>query len=96
MSREVERSGAEWSGEALRQHLVAGNICVSYAQRFGFVYRPPLLFRTRSLIDYGFADQGGMASDAKGGRLVFLHPYSEDRMNMTLYHGKMDSGGVVR
>ncbi|GMH64246.1 hypothetical protein TL16_g04075 [Triparma laevis f. inornata] len=40
-----------------------------------------------NLIDFAFADEGSIASDPASGTIVFLHPFSETRSNMTLYQG---------
>ncbi|GMI46137.1 hypothetical protein TrCOL_g5970 [Triparma columacea] len=76
-----------WDGELNRR-------LVSYSDDVGESWGDVMV--EESLIDYGFADQGGMASDGPGGRLAFVHPYSEERMNMTFYRGGMDEEGVVR
>lgn len=49
-----------------------------------------------NLIDYGFAVEGGMASDVDSGIILFSHPDAKTRRNMTLYRGKMNiSSGLV-
>ena len=50
-----------------------------------------------ALIDFGFADEGSVASDPKSNQVFFLHPHANDRSNLTLYYGHQDeaTGEVV-
>jgi hypothetical protein len=50
-------------------------------------------FGEDALIDYGFADEGSVASDVRNNVIVYVHPMAQDRSNLTLYKGRVDKPG---
>ena len=47
------------------------------------------------LIDWGGAVQGSVASDPSSGVIVYMHPDSQTRDNMTLYVGAVEAPGMT-
>jgi len=59
----------------------------------GVTWSPPQ--PVPSLVDWGFADEGSVASDPQTRRLYFVHPDSHDRANLTLYQSRDDGQSWV-